>query len=153
MYGLDRRRPCPASTARAFADELIPHEVEAERTTASCRRASSTSTDGERSSSACTPRTSPRRVGGHGCTALQQVLVQEQGGRVTNALGWVHGHAARLVAVDVATDYQRERWLLPTVRGEHDGVLRDHRGARRVGRRRPGGHRPAATATTTSSTA
>ena len=31
----------------------------------------------------------PRELGGGGCTTLQQVLVQEQMGRVTNALGWV----------------------------------------------------------------
>ena len=28
----------------------------------------------------------PREVGGQGCTTLQQVLVQEQAGRATNAL-------------------------------------------------------------------
>jgi hypothetical protein len=31
----------------------------------------------------------PTSVGVPGCTALQQVLVQEQCGRVTNGLGWV----------------------------------------------------------------
>jgi alkylation response protein AidB-like acyl-CoA dehydrogenase len=31
----------------------------------------------------------PAELGGGGCTSLQQVLVQEQMGRVTNALGWV----------------------------------------------------------------
>ena len=31
----------------------------------------------------------PAELGGGGCSALQQVLVQEQMGRVTNALGWV----------------------------------------------------------------
>ena len=40
----------------------------------------------------------PVELGGRGCTTLQQVLVQEQGGRVTNALGLVPDHAARLVA-------------------------------------------------------
>ena len=69
----------------------------------------------------------PTEVGGRGCTTLQQVLVQEQAGRVTNALGWVLAHAAGLVARGRHAD-QRERWLLPTVRGETRGVLRDHRG-------------------------
>ena len=31
----------------------------------------------------------PRELGGAGLTAFQQVLAQEQIGRVTNALGWV----------------------------------------------------------------
>ena len=32
----------------------------------------------------------PPELGGRGCSTLQQVLVQEQGGRVTNALAWCH---------------------------------------------------------------
>jgi acyl-CoA dehydrogenase len=59
----------------------------------------------------------PESLGGRGCTMLQQVLVQEQGGRVTNALAWVMGTPPSWWA-DVATDHQRERWLLPTVRGD-----------------------------------
>ena len=59
----------------------------------------------------------PTSVGGPGCTALQQVLVQEQCGRVTNGLAWVMATPPQWWA-DVATDYQRERWLLPSVRGE-----------------------------------
>ena len=39
----------------------------------------------------------PASVGGPGCTALQQVLVQEQIGRVTNGLAWVMAHAAAVV--------------------------------------------------------
>jgi alkylation response protein AidB-like acyl-CoA dehydrogenase len=59
----------------------------------------------------------PTSVGGPGCTALQQVLVQEQCGRVTNGLAWVMATPPQWWP-DVATDYQRERWLLPSVRGE-----------------------------------
>ena len=50
-----------------------------------------------RSSSGCYATNMPVEVGGQGCTMLQQVLVQEQAGRVTNALGWVMAHAAGLV--------------------------------------------------------
>jgi alkylation response protein AidB-like acyl-CoA dehydrogenase len=59
----------------------------------------------------------PVSVGGQGCTTLQQVLVQEQGGRVTNALAWVLATPPAWWP-DVASDYARDRWLLPTVRGE-----------------------------------
>jgi alkylation response protein AidB-like acyl-CoA dehydrogenase len=45
------------------------------------------------------------------------VLVQEQVGRVTNALGWVvHTPASWLPSV--ATAEQLERWVLPCIRGE-----------------------------------
>ena len=59
----------------------------------------------------------PESVGGRGCTALQQVLVQEQCGRVTNGLAWVMATPPQWWP-QVATDYQLERWLLPAVRGE-----------------------------------
>jgi acyl-CoA dehydrogenase len=48
---------------------------------------------------------------------LQQVLVQEQCGRATNGLAWAM-HTAPQWWADVATDYQRGRWLLPAVRDE-----------------------------------
>jgi len=59
----------------------------------------------------------PTSLGGGGYTTLQQVLVSEQIGRVTNALGWcVHTPAAW--APDVMTDEQIERWLKPSITGE-----------------------------------
>jgi acyl-CoA dehydrogenase len=59
----------------------------------------------------------PRELGGGGFTMLQQVLVSEQIGRVTNALGWcVHTPAAW--APGAVSAEQLERWIVPTVRGE-----------------------------------
>jgi acyl-CoA dehydrogenase len=59
----------------------------------------------------------PTELGGTGMTTLQQVLVSEQIGRVTNALGWcVHTPAAWAPAV--MTPAQIDRWLRPTIRGE-----------------------------------
>ena len=59
----------------------------------------------------------PTELGGGGFTMLQQVLVSEQIGRVTNALGWcVHTPAAW--APEVMTPAQIERWLKPAIRGE-----------------------------------
>ena len=43
--------------------------------------------------------------------------MQEQAGRVTNGIAWCMATPPAWWA-DVASDYQRERWLLPTVRGE-----------------------------------
>ena len=61
----------------------------------------------------------PVELGGGGCTSLQQVLVQEQVGRVTNGLAWVCS-TPPLWCPTVATPAQRERWLRPAVRGESD---------------------------------
>jgi acyl-CoA dehydrogenase len=59
----------------------------------------------------------PTELGGGGFTTLQQVLVSEQIGRVTNALGWCVFTPAAW-APDVMTDEQIERWLRPAIRGE-----------------------------------
>ncbi|HEX6843671.1 MAG TPA: acyl-CoA dehydrogenase family protein [Actinomycetota bacterium] len=59
----------------------------------------------------------PKDLGGGGFTMLQQVLVSEQIGRVTNALGWVL-HTPAAWAPSVMTPEQIDRWLKPTIRGE-----------------------------------
>ena len=104
--------------ARTFVDaELVPHEVEAEL-------------GGGRLPSHVVDRqhrrarelgllgiSVPAEHGGPGYTTLQQALVSEQIGRVTNALGWVVTTPPRWLA-DVATPEQLDRWVLPTFRGE-----------------------------------
>jgi alkylation response protein AidB-like acyl-CoA dehydrogenase len=103
--------------ARAFADELIPYEVEAEMN------------DGDLPSDVVdrhherarelgfTAINIPKDLGGAGLTTLQQVLVQEQTGRVTNALGWVVTTPAGWLP-EVATEHQMQTWVLPTIRGD-----------------------------------
>ncbi len=59
----------------------------------------------------------PRSLGGDGLTMFQQVLVSEQIGRVTNALGWCVSTGPEW-AVDVFTEDQIERYLKPIIRGE-----------------------------------
>jgi acyl-CoA dehydrogenase len=59
----------------------------------------------------------PKELGGSGMTVFQQVLVSEQIGRVTNALGWCV-HTPPAWAPEVVSPMQLERWILPTVRGE-----------------------------------
>src|SRR5262245_5148205 len=117
MYGLSETDLALQNTARAFADELIPFELEAE---ANHGELSEGMVDRHRAraiSLGLYATNIPTSFGGQGCTTLQQVLVQEQAGRVTNALAWVMATPPAWW-VDVANDYQRERWLLPTVRGE-----------------------------------
>jgi acyl-CoA dehydrogenase len=59
----------------------------------------------------------PKELGGTGMTVLQQVLVSEQIGRVTNALGWCV-HTPPAWAPSVVSDMQMDRWIKPTIRGE-----------------------------------
>ncbi|MEP7060486.1 MAG: acyl-CoA dehydrogenase family protein, partial [Actinomycetota bacterium] len=59
----------------------------------------------------------PKDLGGTGMTMFQQVLVSEQIGRVTNALGWCV-HTPPAWAPAVVSKMQMDRWILPTIRGE-----------------------------------
>jgi acyl-CoA dehydrogenase len=114
MYGLSAEDLDIQARARAFADELIPLEVTAELhglpegvVAAHEKRARELG---------LFATNMPAELGG-GCTALQQVLVQEQAGRVTNALGWVAATPPSWFA-PVATPGQLERYVKPTIRGE-----------------------------------
>jgi len=118
MYGLSAADEDIQARARVFADELIPLEVQAELedglpddvTAAHKKRAIELG---------LFATNMPVALGGVGATALQQVLVQEQVGRVTNALGWVAATPPSWFP-PVATDDQVERYLKPTVRGERE---------------------------------
>lgn len=117
MYGLSEDDRRIQHAAREFADSLIPFEVQAEL-------AGGVLPDDvvRRHHEAALERglyatNMPASVGGPGCSMLQQVLVQEQAGRVTNGIAWaMHTPPAWWAAV--ATDHQLERWLRPAVRGE-----------------------------------
>jgi alkylation response protein AidB-like acyl-CoA dehydrogenase len=103
--------------ARAFADELQVHEIEAEERGGRLPD-EVTRKHHERALELGLYATNmPTSVGGPGCTALQQVLVQEQAGRVTNGIGWCMATPPSWWPA-VASDHQRDTWLLPTVRGE-----------------------------------
>lgn len=117
MYGLTAEDLRIRETAREFVDTLIPHEVEAELGGGQLPKELTAEHHARAIELGLYATNMPASVGGPGFTALQQVLVQEQVGRATNALAWVM-HTPPQWWVDVATDYQRERWLLPAVRGE-----------------------------------
>jgi alkylation response protein AidB-like acyl-CoA dehydrogenase len=103
--------------ARRFVDSLIPLEEQAELAGGELP-AELTKAHHERAIELGLYATNmPASVGGPGCTMLQQVLVQEQAGRATNALAWVM-HTPPSWWAEVATEEQRERWLRPAVRGE-----------------------------------
>ena len=58
----------------------------------------------------------PRELGGGGLTMLEQTVVSEQVGRVTNALGWGVRHPPRFLA-SLATPHQMETWVRPVIEG------------------------------------
>jgi acyl-CoA dehydrogenase len=119
MYSLSDADLQIQARARQFADELIPFEVEAEMN------------EGELSKDQVAQHTArakelglfaaylPRELGGGGCTILQQVLITEQVGRVTNALAWVAASPPSWMP-DVATPYQIEKFLKPAIRGDRE---------------------------------
>ncbi len=103
--------------AREFTDALIPYEVEAELAGGTLPADLREKFHHAGLASGLYASNMPTSVGGPGFTSLQQVLVQEQVGRVTNGLAWCLATPPQWW-VEVATDEQRERWLLPAVRGE-----------------------------------
>ncbi|HEV7421012.1 MAG TPA: acyl-CoA dehydrogenase family protein [Mycobacterium sp.] len=117
MYGLTAEDRRIRETARAFVDSLIPLEVEAELAGGMLPKEVTAEHHTRAIELGLYATNMPTSVGGPGCTALQQVLVQEQTGRATNGLAWAMATPPQWW-VDVATDHQRERWLLPAVRGE-----------------------------------
>ena len=117
MYGLTAEDLRIRDTAREFVETLIPYEVEAESAGGRLPDEISTAHHARAIELGLYATNMPKSVGGPGFTALQQVLVQEQVGRVTNAIAWVC-HTPPQWWADVATDYQKQRWLYPAVRGE-----------------------------------
>ncbi len=105
------------ATARAFADELIPFEVEAELHDGRLAPDVEAAHRVRARHLGLTATNIPVEDGGRGLSTLQQVLVQEQGGRVTNALAWCMATPPGWLPA-VASPYQRERWLAPSVRGD-----------------------------------
>lgn len=117
MYGLSDEDLRIRDTAREFAQALMPYEVDAEMAGGILPKELTAEHQARAIELGLFATNMPTSVGGVGCTALQQVLVQEQVGSVTNGLAWV-AHTPPQWWVEVATDYQLQRWLLPAVLGE-----------------------------------
>ena len=119
MYGLSEEDLQIQARARGFADELIPFEDEAERADGELP-ADVTAAHAKRCRELGLHSTNmSRELGGGGCTSLQQVLVQEQMGRVTNALGWVAATPPSWLPA-VATQDQIDRYVRPAIAGDRE---------------------------------
>jgi acyl-CoA dehydrogenase len=104
--------------ARRFVDdELIPWELHAEEHQGKIPEEDHRRLEQRARDLGLSGMNLPKNLGGGGFTTLQQVLVSEQIGRVTNALGWCV-HTPAEWAPEVMTDEQIERWLKPAIRGE-----------------------------------
>jgi len=117
MYQLSSEDLEIQGRARAFVDEVIPYEEHAETHEGELPGDVVAAQKQRVMEQGLYATNMPRELGGGGFTMLQQVLVQEQVGRATNALAWL-AHTPASWWPDVATPFQVDRWILPTVRGE-----------------------------------
>jgi len=119
VYGLSDEDLAIQSRARSFADELIPFEVQAEMDSGELPP-DVTAGHAKRAQELGLHSTNmPTELGGGGCSMLQVVLVQEQMGRVTNALGWVAATPPSWLP-PIATPYQLEQFVRPAIAGQRE---------------------------------
>ncbi len=119
MYGLTEADLDIQARARMFADELIPFEVTAELNGGELPPEVTAKHAARARDLGLCASNMPAELGGGGHTTLQQVLLEEQTGRVTNALGWVATTPPSWLP-EVATQDQMERYVLPAIRGERE---------------------------------
>ena len=117
--------------ARSFVDELIPHETTAEMNQGKLPDDIEKKHQERVRELGFLSLNMPGSMGGPGYTMLEQTIIQEQTGRVTNALGWVVSTGPSWIE-PVVTDYQLDRWIRPTVAGEiHEcyAITEEHAGS------------------------
>jgi acyl-CoA dehydrogenase len=119
MYGLTEDDLDIQKRARMFADEVIPYEEQAELAGGELPADLATAHATRARELGICATNMPKDLGGGGRTTLQQVLVQEQVGRVTNALAWAVSTPPSWLPA-VATPDQIDRYVLPTVRGDRE---------------------------------
>jgi alkylation response protein AidB-like acyl-CoA dehydrogenase len=119
MYGLSDEDLRIQANAATFADELIPLEEQAEASGGELPMEIASGHAARARELGLCATNMPAELGGLGYTTLQQVLVQEQAGRVTNALGWVASTPPSWLP-EVASPYQLERYVKPVVSGERE---------------------------------
>jgi len=104
-------------TARDFVTDLIPWEVEAEMNRGEIPPDVAKSHREMAAELGLISINMPESMGGPGYSTMEQVLIQEQSGRATNALGWVVSTGPSWIE-PVVTDHQMQRWIRPTVDGD-----------------------------------
>jgi alkylation response protein AidB-like acyl-CoA dehydrogenase len=116
-FGLSEEDLDIQGRARTLMDEIIPWEVEAELHEGELPEGVGDGHIQRAHELGFNAINIPKDLGGDGYSMLQQVLIQEQSGRATNALGWVI-HAPLGWFWEVATPFQMQRWGYPAYRCE-----------------------------------
>jgi acyl-CoA dehydrogenase len=119
MYNLTPEDLEIQARARSFVDELIPYEEEAEANDGELPHEVGAQVQARALELGLHATNMPTELGGGGYSMLQQVLVQEQGGRATNALGWVLGTPPSWFP-PVATPEQIEKYVVPGIRAQKE---------------------------------
>jgi acyl-CoA dehydrogenase len=106
---------------RFVTDALIPHEVEAEMDGGHLPPALRESQRARAKAIGLEALAIPKEFGGKGLSSLEITVIQEQIGRVTNALGWVyHSTPPWMIEACRHSKHLMDFWVLPNIRGEKD---------------------------------
>lgn len=104
---------------RFVAEELIPHEVEAEMNGGLLPAALRQRHRRRAKEIGLHALAIPKALGGAGLTYLEQVVIQEEIGKVTNALGWCYDSTPPwMVEACASSPHQMQTWVMPNIRGE-----------------------------------
>ncbi len=131
MYGLSEQDLSVQARARQFADELIPLEVATELAGGEIPPEQEAAHKARAIELGIFAANIAEEFGGTGRTSLQQVLIQEQVGRVTNALAWSCATPPSWLPA-VATPDQIARYVRPTARGDRSecyAITEEHAGS------------------------
>ncbi|MGE0118557.1 MAG: acyl-CoA dehydrogenase family protein [Dongiaceae bacterium] len=132
--------PLPAAArawqekVRRFVDaELIPFEVEAEMNGGELPDEVRARQRRKAKEIGLHALAIPRSHGGQGLSALEQAVIAEQIGRVTNALGWCYSSTPPWMLEACADNaHQMETWVRPNIRGDrHEcyAITEEHAGS------------------------
>lgn len=116
-YALTVEETAVQEKARRLVDRLIPYEVEAEMNEGVIDSQIEAAFEAEAKEQGLSAINLSVEHGGPGYSTMQQVLIQEQTGRVTNALGWLVSTGPGWLG-QVASPYLIERYLLPIAAGD-----------------------------------
>src|SRR3954471_14400447 len=120
-FGLDDEQRAIVDTVRAFVTrELIPHEEEVERANEVTQELAA-SIRKRAIEAGLHAANMPEELGGGGLDAVSMTLVERELGRTSYALQWLVARPSNIL--QACAGEQRERYLLPAVRGERYDCL------------------------------
>lgn len=102
---------------RFVAEELIPYEVQAEMNHGELPPEIRKRHKKKAREIGLHALAIPRSLGGQELTMLEQTVIQEEIGKVTNALGWCYSSTPPWM-VAACSPFQMETWVKPNIRGE-----------------------------------